>query len=209
MTATMGERTPTNPEPAGPVARRALKALVFGVAWIVVAPLVLLTWLESVLTRGEAVFLTCGQFLALGPGWPGVQLRAAFYCSTLADCSWQVHVGFGSIFTHRGAKLAPNVSMGSYCVIGHADLGSAVMMGSRVSIPSGKRQHFGEDGRIVAEARYDTVKIGAGCWVGEGAIVLADVGDDCILSAGAVVVKSMPAQSVIGGNPATVLRSRV
>ena len=80
-------------------------------------------------------------------------------------------------------------------------------MGSRVSIPSGKRQHFGEGGSLVAEARYDTVKVGAGCWIGEGAILLAEVGEGSVVSAGAVVVKAMPGGSIIGGNPAQVLRS--
>ena len=203
MSATIDQTTMSR---GGPV-RRVLKALVFGVAWVLVSPLILLTWLESLLTRSEQVFLFCSQLLALAPGWPGVQLRGAFYCATLQDCNWRTHVGFGSVFTHRGAKLAAHVSMGAYCVIGHVDLGPGVMMGSRVSIPSGKRQHFDEAGGITAEARYDTVSVGAGCWIGEGAILLAEVGAGCIVSAGAVVVKPMPARSVIGGNPAQVLRS--
>ncbi|MEJ0084610.1 MAG: acyltransferase [Pseudomonadota bacterium] len=197
----------SNPKPAGGLLRRAVKAAVFALAALVVSPLILITWLESVLTRGEAVFLTCAQLLAPMPGPPGVKLRGAFYWATLADCSWETSIGFGSVFTHRGAVLAANVSMGSYCVIGHANLGSGVMMGSRVSIPSGKRQHFGESGGIVAEARYDTVTIGAGCWIGEAAVILADVGEGSIVSAGAVIVKAMAGRSVIGGNPAQVLRS--
>ena len=92
-------------------------------------------------------------------------------------------------------------------MIGHADLGAGVMTGSRVSIPSGKRQHFGAQGDVVTETRYDRVGIGARCWVGEGAIVLADVGADSIVAAGAVVVKPIPASCLAGGNPAQILRS--
>jgi virginiamycin A acetyltransferase len=187
--------------------RRALKACVFACATVLVSPLILLSWLESALSQGEGVFLTCAQLLACAPGPPGTKLRGAFYWATLEACSWETHIGFGSVFTHRGAILAANVSMGAYCVIGHANLGSGVMMGSRVSIPSGKRQHFGEAGNIVAEARYDTVSVGAGCWIGESACLLADVGEGSIVSAGAVVVKAMPARTVIGGNPAQVLKS--
>ncbi|MEO8062841.1 MAG: hypothetical protein ABI821_08835 [Pseudomonadota bacterium] len=195
------------PEPRGSAVRRALKALVFGIAALLVSPLILVTWLESVITKGEGVFLTCAQLLANLPGPPGAKMRGAFYCATLERCSWETNIGFGSVFTHRGATLAPHVSMGAYCVIGHANLGAGVMMGSRVSIPSGKRQHFGEEGGIVAAARYDTVSVGAGCWIGEAACLLADVGEGCIVSAGAIVVKAMPARSVIGGNPAQVLRT--
>jgi acetyltransferase-like isoleucine patch superfamily enzyme len=195
------------PRSRGNVVRRAVKALAFGIAALIVSPLIFMTWLESVLGKGEGVFLTCAQLVANLPGPPGAKLRGAFYWASLERCSWETHIGYGSLFTHRGATLAPHVSMGAYCVIGHAQLGAGVMMGSRVSIPSGKRQHFGDAGGIVAEARYDTVSIGPGCWIGEAACLLADVGEGCIVSAGAVVVKAMPARSVIGGNPAQVLRT--
>jgi len=187
--------------------RRAIKALVFGIAWIAVSPLILLTWLEAKLSRSEHVFQFCAHLVAPLPGWPGAKLRGAFYCATLANCHWETHIGFGSIFTHRGATLAPNVSIGAYCVIGHADLGAGVMTGSRVSIPSGKRQHFGGEGELVSETRYDTVRIGAGCWVGEGAIVLAEVGAGSVVAAGAVIVKPVPERCLVGGNPGQVLRS--
>ena len=187
--------------------KRAIKAVVFVMAWLLVAPLILLTWLEAAISGSELVFNFCAQALAPLPGWPGVQLRAAFYSATLQNCSWEVHIGFGSLFTHRGAVLAAQVSMGSYCVLGHVDIGAGVMMGSRVSIPSGKRQHFGEGGEITAEARFDTVHVGAGCWIGEGAILLADVGAKSIVSAGAVVTKAMPGANLVAGNPAQPIRS--
>jgi virginiamycin A acetyltransferase len=184
-----------------------VKGTIFALGCVLVSPLMLLSWIEARF-GGESVFTGCAQLLALVPGKPGALLRGAFYFATLQGCSWQTHIGFGSLFTHRGARVAVHVSMGSYCVIGHAELGPRVMMGSRVSIPSGKRQHFGEGGEIVAEPRYDTVRIGAGCWIGEGAIILADVGAGCIVSAGAVVIKPMPDAAVVGGNPAQVLKMR-
>jgi virginiamycin A acetyltransferase len=207
MSATADETSVPKSRPRGSVVRRALKAFVFSLAVVVVSPFIFISWLESVRTRSEAFFLTFAQLLAFMPGPVGVKLRGAFYWATLEDCSWETSIGFGSVFTHRGAVLAANVSMGSYCVIGHVNLGSGVMMGSRVSIPSGKRQHFSEAGGIVAEARYDTVRIGASCWIGEAAVILADVGEGSIVSAGAVIVKAMAGRSVIGGNPAQVLRT--
>ena len=80
------------------------------------------------------------------------------------------------------------------------------MIGSRVSIPSGKRQHLDEQGRLAPVARFEPVAIGAHCWIGEGAIVLADVGGGCIVSAGAVVIDAVPSGKLIGGNPARVIR---
>jgi len=186
--------------------RRALKAAVFGTSLVVVSPLILLAWLEKHTYRGEMVFTFLSQMLALVPGLPGSCLRGAYYFGSLERCSWETHVGFGSIFTHRGGCLGTRASLGSYCVIGHADVGDEVMMGSRVSVPSGKRQHLDEDGQLTSGSRYDTVKIGSGTWVGEGAIIMADVGGSCIVSAGAVVARAMPDRSIIGGNPARVIR---
>jgi acetyltransferase-like isoleucine patch superfamily enzyme len=187
--------------------RRLLKALVFGTALVVTAPLWLLAQLEQRLWRGEAVYLTGAQLVALLPGILGNYLRGAYYRMTLDVCAWETSIGYGSLFTHRGASVAPNVSTGAYCVIGHARIGAGTMFGSRVSVPSGKRQHFDDDGRLSTESRFETVSIGPGCWIGEGAIVLADVGERCVISAGAVVIKDVPARSIAGGNPAKVLRA--
>lgn len=186
--------------------RRLSKMLVFALATVLVSPLILVASLEKALSRSEGVFVGASQFLALLPGLAGAYLRAAFYWTTLERCHWEIRIGFGSLFTHRGATLGRNASMGAYCVVGHADIGEEVMMASRISIPSGKRQHFGEDGRISAEPRFDRVAIGDRAWVGEGAIVMADVGRDCIVSAGAVVTHAMPDGTLIGGNPARVLK---
>lgn len=188
--------------------RRFAKAVVFAVSAFLVLPLAAASWIEKRLAAGEVVFTFCAQSLALVPGLPGSWLRAAFYGFTLDDCAWEVHIGFGSHFSHRGAVVGPQASMGSYCVIGHAHIGRRAMIGSRVSIPSGKRQHLDEGGRLSgSEGRFDTVTVGDGCWIGEGAILLADVGAGSIVSAGAVVVQPAPAGSLVGGNPARVLRA--
>jgi hypothetical protein len=187
--------------------KRFIKRAVFAVAWLIVLPAIVLAWLEKRLTRAEILFVFFAQLLALVPGLPGVLLRSAFYFSTLDRCSWETHVGFGSLFTHRGGSMAAHVSMGSYCILGHADLGSGVIMASRVSIPSGKRQHFDEAGRFSVAPVFERVAIGAQTWVGEGAIILANVGPRCIVSAGAVVIKDVAAGNIVGGNPAKVLKT--
>lgn len=186
--------------------RRLLKLCAFAVAASLVSPLVILSWLERQLWAGEILFGWFAQFLALVPGIVGVYLRAAYYCGTLEEASWETHVGFGSLFTHRGGALGAKASMGAYCVLGHAKIGASVMLGSRVSIPSGKRQHFGADGGLTGDSTYGTVTVGERTWVGEGAIILADVGRDCVVGAGAVVTVAVPDGVLVGGNPARVIK---
>lgn len=188
-------------------ARQVFKRLVFGASLAVVSPMILAAWIEDKVTRGDAVFVFLTQLLALIPGLVGTYLRGAYYYGTLEQCSWQVHVGFGSVFTHRGASVGPYVSMGAYCVIGHARIGDHVVMASRISVPSGRRQHLDESGKLSSEPRFESITIGRGSWIGEGAIIMANVGEHCIVSAGAVVVNEMPGASLLAGNPATVVRA--
>jgi virginiamycin A acetyltransferase len=184
-----------------------LKAGVFALCIAVVAPGIILAWIEKRWLRGEVLFNFFAQGLAVFPGLPGSYLRGAYYFGTLDQSSWETHVGFGSMFTHRGGALGARASMGSYCVIGHARIGAEVMMGSRVSIPSGKRQHLDSEGNLTSDTtRYDTVTIGDRTWVGEGAIIMANIGSGSIVSAGAVVTRDMPGGVLIGGNPAQVIK---
>lgn len=186
--------------------RKTLKILVFATSLLLVSPIVVLTWLEKRLSSAEAVFATSAHLLAIVPGPLGQYLRAAYYFAALDDCSWETHIGFGSLFTHRGARVADYVSTGVYCVIGHAMLGRGVRMASRISIPSGKRQHLDDSGQLSEGTQYDEVAIGADAWIGEGATILSDVGDRSIVSAGAVVIKAIPPDCIAGGNPAKVLK---
>lgn len=186
--------------------KRLAKFSVFAICVAVDAPLIALVWAEKHVLRGEALFNLFAQLLALFPGLPGTYLRGAYYFATLDGCSWETHVGFGSHFTHRGGSLAWRASLGSYCVIGHAHIGAETMIGSRVSIPSGKHQHLDDTGSVIAAPRYEPINIGARTWVGEGAIIMADIGSDSIVSAGAVVIEAMPSRVLIGGNPAKKIK---
>ena len=54
-----------------------------------------------------------------------------------------------------------------------------------------------------------TIKIGNNCWLGASTIIMPKVtlGEFCIVAANSYVNKSFPAFSIIGGNPARLIRS--
>ncbi|MEZ5651299.1 MAG: hypothetical protein R3E87_12200 [Burkholderiaceae bacterium] len=114
----------------------------------------------------------------------------------------------GSVFGHRQVSLGANVSTGNYCVLGHVAIGAHPPgQPGQHSNTDGKRQHLDEHGAIRhGETHYTQVRIGTDCWLGEGAIVLDDVGDASIVAAGAVVGQAMPGGVLIAGNPARVAR---
>lgn len=52
------------------------------------------------------------------------------------------------------------------------------------------------------------ITVGNNVWIGGGVTVLpgVEIGDNCVIGAGSVVVKSIPANSVAVGNPCKVIR---
>ncbi|TXF85966.1 acyltransferase [Neolewinella aurantiaca] len=54
------------------------------------------------------------------------------------------------------------------------------------------------------------IRLGKDCWVGAKVTILdgVNIGDHCVIAAGAVVTRSFPAYSVIGGVPAKLLKER-
>jgi len=70
--------------------------------------------------------------------------------------------------------------------------------------------HTMEPDKWVAACPMDvgTVVIGDGCWIGSNVTILKDValGSRCIVAAGSVVTRSFPFGSLIGGNPARLVR---
>src|SRR5262249_50037952 len=95
---------------------------------------------------------------------------------------------------------------------GLAHLERDVLLGPCVHVPSGAHLHGTDDldSPIRTQPmRPRVVRIGAGTWVGSGAVVLADVGSNCVIGAGAVVTKPIPDNSVAAGIPARVIQQRL
>lgn len=105
------------------------------------------------------------------------------------------HVGPGAFIVAKGgvvignnAILAPNVSIWSY----------SHDYNSQISVPYGGADKLGE------------VRIGANVWIGYGAIILpgTNLGEGCVVGAGAVVKGMFDAGTIIVGNPGVVIGRR-
>jgi acetyltransferase-like isoleucine patch superfamily enzyme len=140
-----------------------------------------------------------------------VYLRRAFYRLVLPRCAPGSFIGFGTVFSHCTAEVGRDVYVGVYCCLGDVTLEDDVLIGSGVSIMNGTGQHGIE--RLDVPIReqpgsWPRVTIGRDSWVGDRAIVMADVGKQCVIGAGSVVTKAIPDYAIAVGTPAKVLRYR-
>jgi len=145
---------------------------------------------------------------AIVPGIVGDYFRIAFYRLTLARCSLNSRISFGSFFAHPGASIGEGVYIGAYCVLGSCSIGNRTQIASHVQILSGRRQHSRDvSGKITGseEGAFEAIDIGADCWIGASAVVMAPIGAGSTIGAGSVVVKPVGPGVVAVGNPARVL----
>jgi acetyltransferase-like isoleucine patch superfamily enzyme len=101
------------------------------------------------------------------------------------------------------------VYIGPYAIIGSARLREGTLIGSRASLLSGGNSHqLGEDGRWLPfdAQKMAQIEVGPHAWVGEGAVVMANVCAGALVGAGAVVSSAIPPRTVVAGNPARFVR---
>lgn len=154
------------------------------------------------------------------PGMPGALLghwlRGLCAKRIFAFCGEGIriaaHVRFG---TGRGIRIGNNSNFGYGCRIIGKDLsiGDNVMMGPDVVIITDNHLTTDISRPMIEQGQANSkpVIIGNDVWIGARVIILPGVtiGDHAIIAAGSVVTKSAPEYSVVGGNPARVLKSRL
>ncbi len=117
------------------------------------------------------------------------------------------------------------------CHEGFVEIGAKAVLGQEITISAYKQVRIGEQCVIADRAMFidfdhgvveverpireqgiykRDVIIGANCWIGYGACILrgVTVGDNAIVGANAVVADDVPANAVVGGVPAKVIRMR-
>ncbi len=115
---------------------------------------------------------------------------------------------------HKDITFGHHVQFGSKCIIQcDIEFGNYVLVASNVSFV-GKDDHIIDKvgTPIWNSGRGDSYKtfIGDDVWIGHGAIIIAGVkiGDGAVVAAGAVVTKDVPNGTIVGGNPAKIIKNR-
>jgi acetyltransferase-like isoleucine patch superfamily enzyme len=191
--------------------RRTLKPLVDALATLVVLPAVALHAVGAALCGPAEILPFWSQAFALVPGRTGVFLRRAFLRFVLAHVGRDVWIGFGTVFTHPGARLGDRVYLGHYCVVGDVDVGDEALIASQVSLMNGTAQHGIERLDVPVReqpGRFERISVGRDAWLGERAVIAADVGAQAVIGAGAVVTRPIPDRGIALGIPARVVKYR-
>jgi acetyltransferase-like isoleucine patch superfamily enzyme len=183
--------------------RLVIKRLAQGVSLAAVFPSAVLCGFGRI----ELLYTLFAHLHALTPGFIGNLCRAAFYKLTLQESSINTNISFCTFFSRSSASVGPFVSIGAFCVIGCARIGARTQIASHVEIPSGRHGHARDAEGRLGGSMDDEIVIGADCWIGASAIVMANVGAGTTIGAGSVVVKDVPAGVIAAGNPARVIRS--
>ena len=191
--------------------REFLKRGVHGAALIAVLPSLVSFWMRSAIIGRDRALHGSSQAWALVPGLLGQYLRRAFLSRALSHCATTATIEFGTIFSSAAASIGDRAYIGPNCHLGWAIVERDALLAAGVHVPSGSRTHGMDDLSIPIRDQQVTkspVRIGAGAWIGSAAIVMADIGRDSVVAAGAVVTRQIPEMTIAGGVPARVLKHR-
>ena len=138
------------------------------------------------------------------------------------DCRFAIILG-NNVHIKENANLSTyggyihignNSNIGHNCILygqGGIEIGQNVLVGPNCSIISGCHKFEDPNILINQQGTHDVgIKIGDDVWVGANVSILdgVNIGDGCVIGAGAVVTKDLPEYSIAYGNPARVQRKR-
>ncbi|RDV29204.1 acyltransferase [Alteromonas aestuariivivens] len=191
--------------------KNGLKQILFTLCAVATAPLWLSFRLLALVVNKDSLLAGFSQLLSLLPGKCGTYLRAGFYRFTLTHCAPNAVISFLTLFSQQDTEIAEGCYIGPQCNIGKCSIGRNTLVGSGVHIMSGKGQHNFDDPDTPIKDQggvFSKISIGENCWLGNGALVMANVGAGSVVAAGAVVVNDVPEGAIVGGNPAKVIKMR-
>ncbi len=126
-----------------------------------------------------------------------------------------VLVGKGYFLSRKNSVsiIGERIYIGPNCHVGtNLDIHSDVLIASSVSFVGGDHAFSDIDVPMFSSGRSSQVGVilENNTWIGHGSIIMdgVTIREGSIVAAGAVVTKSFPSFSIIGGNPARLIRGR-
>ena len=118
------------------------------------------------------------------------------------------------IYGNIRVEISDNTYIGSESIITGGDnalvqIGKDCDISDRVSIFCGTHEINFDGLKRAGNGIGKDIKIGNGVWIGYGSLILPGItiGDGAIIAAGSVVHKDIQANTMVGGNPITVIKN--
>lgn len=172
---------------------------------------------------GKKIRIIIGKIIynVLGKHMPLSDVKLSFgskkvrgFCGKLIlkQCGKNVNIEKGAHFSSElsigdnsgigvNAQIAPYVTIGNDVMMGPDCMMYTTNHGmERTDIPMWKQK----------SSSPDPIVIGDDVWIGSRVIILhgVHIGNGSVIGAGSVVTKDIPPYSIVGGNPARIIRSR-
>lgn len=165
----------------------------------------------------------------IGPDIPWTHWRLYFKGTMRALCQRKFkYFGNGAEFRPGAyAESCAKISIGSNVVIrpgtflfadptpggGGIIIEDDVLLGCGIHFYTNNHQ-FSDPSRPIADQGYpepklsDSITVKRGSWIGANSIILpgAVIGENSVVGAGSIVTRSVPARTVVAGNPARIIR---
>lgn len=188
-----------------------LKSVLVAITTLLVSPIIISYHLLALVLDKNSLVAGFSQFLSLFPGQTGNYIRKCALHFILTECSIDCLISFGVVLSHQDTEIHQGVYIGPQCNVGMSRIEANCLLGSGVHIISGKKQHnFDDLDTPIREqgGHFEKITIGEDTWIGNGALVMGNVGKKCIIAAGSVVTQDIPDYSIVAGNPARIIKSR-
>jgi virginiamycin A acetyltransferase len=152
------------------------------------------------------------EFISRIPFSIGWKFRRAVYQQLLPAIAADTILHYGVKIEDRRTSFGKDTWVSNGCYLDYVIIKDHVLIGPNAILLSGGKHHQTDNLdipiKLQGNAEKNPITIENGAWIGAGAIVMADIGHDAIIGAGAVVTKPIPPYAVAVGNPARVIRMR-
>ena len=168
---------------------------------------------------GEGFYCETAQVFRFMRNQAAHALRFGNHVSLYAGCSFALGANGSAVvgdFTLLNGALVmaeERIEIGSHCLIswnvGIADSDFHPLEPAQRLIDAHALAPFYKDRPSRPKLETRPVKIADNVWIGMNAIILKGVtiGENSVVAAGAVVVKSVPANTIVAGNPAVAVKT--
>lgn len=164
-----------------------------------------------------STMIKCGKNFSIGQDcYVDALSENGLICGENVSMGFHTHLELtGSVkFLGKGMKIGNHVGLGSHghygSGMGFVEIGDYTIFGNYVSLHP-ENHNYSDPNLPIREQGVHSVggiKIGANCWIGAKVTFLdgAEIGDNCIVAAGALVNKRFPDNVIIAGVPARVIK---